>query len=280
MAKIISSILLIFFAAAWQCAYADEMVFVLIGQSNMVGFGQVRELRSGDAEFPPNVVFYEDGERKRLGQQRRFGPEVGFARMMAEAFPRDTIVLAKHAVGGTSIGRWMPDASDQGDRLGSGPMRRGAPIYPALMVSLKTVIRSDRPVCSILMMQGEADAKSDALAGAYGTRIADFVAALRRDLKSPQALFIYGKVNPPPDRFPAVELVRQHQQTLARSLPSAVMIDTDDLSKRPDGLHYDSMGQLELGRRFAAAYISNAKKSGCAGIKSNSSELDPRGNQK
>jgi hypothetical protein len=255
-------------------AAAGEMAFVLIGQSNMVGFGQVRDLPANQTEFPANIIFYDQGERKQLGQQRRFGPEVGFARTLAEAFPDDTIVLAKYAVGGTSIAQWMPYDSGQESPVEPGPAKRSLRLYPALMDALKPVMAGNSRVCAVLLMQGEADAKNDALAKAYGVRLADFIAALRRDLKNAQFLLLYGKVNPPADRFPAVALLRNQQETLKTRVPGVEMISTDDLSKRPDGLHYDSSGQLELGRRFAAAYLRYAGTEGCEGIRLGSAGPD------
>jgi len=32
-------------------------------------------------------------------------------------------------------------------------------------------------------------------------------------------------------------------------------VKTDDLAKRNDHLHYNTQGQLELGKRFARAYL-------------------------
>jgi len=47
--------------------------------------------------------------------------------------------------------------------------------------------------------------------------------------------------------------VQRAQQRTGDELAAVRLIDTEGLSKREDGVHYDTAGLLELGRRFAAA---------------------------
>ena len=68
--------------------------------------------------------------------------------------------------------------------------------------------------------------------------------------------FVLGLVNPPPERYPAYDAVRDAQRRAAREFVNVHLVETDDLSKRSDNLHYDTAGNLELGRRFAAMYLS------------------------
>ena len=51
--------------------------------------------------------------------------------------------------------------------------------------------------------------------------------------------------------------VRAAQEKVAREGPFVVMISTDDLSKLPNDVHYDADGLVELGRRFARAYMTS-----------------------
>ena len=94
------------------------------------------------------------------------------------------------------------------------------------------------------------------VAGAqYGENLRVLVDALRSDLDDQELPFIFGQVDLPPDRYPATAQVRAAQQAAAPLISGAVMVSTEGLAKRPDDLHYDTAGQLELGRRFARAYI-------------------------
>lgn len=46
---------------------------------------------------------------------------------------------------------------------------------------------------------------------------------------------------------------------MAIRLPGFAMIDCDDLGKGSDHVHYNAPGQIELGRRFANAWIAATK---------------------
>lgn len=60
------------------------------------------------------------------------------------------------------------------------------------------------------------------------------------------------------DRY--VSIVREAQIYVAETLPFTVCFSTERLSKHEDNLHYDTLGRLELGRRFAKAYLDLMKK--------------------
>ena len=62
-----------------------------------------------------------------------------------------------------------------------------------------------------------------------------------------------GRANPSPERYTELPVVQRAQQRIADDLAAVRLIDTEGLSKRDDGVHYDTAGLLELGRRFAAA---------------------------
>ena len=66
---------------------------------------------------------------------------------------------------------------------------------------------------------------------------------------------IAGHINPPSDMYPALEAVRRAQERVAEEDAGVVLVSTDGLSKQGDRVHYDSRGLLELGRRFADAYL-------------------------
>ena len=108
---------------------------------------------------------------------------------------------------------------------------------------------------AILWMQGEADAKYPAAAKQYAGNLSRFVNKLRAELKSPNVPFIMGTVNPPQKFFPATAIVQQAQKIAARSIRNLRLVRTNDLPKRNDHLHYNTQGQLELGKRFAQAFL-------------------------
>lgn len=243
---------------------ADEtLVFVLSGQSNMVGQGVVAELPDDLREVPANVRFFLNGEPTTFAAQERFGPEVTFAHTLSAAYPGKSIVLIKFAVGGSSLLAWAPDWDPAAAAL-TGNEGQG-PLYRTLMGHVATsraaLAAGDEPggrLAALLWMQGERDARFEAAGAQYAANFAALVARFRADLDAPDLPFLFGQVNPPAQRYPAVTAVREAQAAAARSIAGATMISTEGISKRADDLHYDSAGQLELGRRFARAYLEIA----------------------
>jgi hypothetical protein len=52
--------------------------------------------------------------------------------------------------------------------------------------------------------------------------------------------------------------VRAAQAALPERVPRTAVVYTDGLGKQADSIHYDTAGQLELGKRFARAYSALA----------------------
>ena len=237
-------ILLILLSISAVDGWAKERVFVLAGQSNMMGRGKINDLPLAYRHTPSNVRYFSQGREHPLAKFAYFGPEIGLAHALARAFPRDEIILVKQAASGSLIGQWQP-----GEPLYKGLLRQVGFVhdaYPAF-----------RQVDAIVWMQGESDAQSELpVARQYGSRLQRLVGQLRHDLDSPDSLFVYGQTSVNHPAFQAATAaVRQQQEAAQRSLANVLMVSTEQLGRLADGIHYDAAGQLELGRRFAQAYI-------------------------
>ncbi len=234
---------------------AQEMVFILAGQSNMAGQGNSVELPASYQKVPSNIEFYYNGYKAPLNRFRHFGPEIGFAHEISRQFPHATIKLIKFAVGGTSLYAWDPQWTATRARLTHNAS--AGPLFKKLIKTIKIQFNEkESKLAGILWMQGEADAKYPNAAKQYTNNLNRFVNALRLELKSPDSPFIMGGINPPIRLFPATEVVQQAQKMAASRIRNLRLINTDDLSKRNDHLHYNTNGQLELGKRFAQAFVS------------------------
>jgi hypothetical protein len=230
------------------------LVMLLVGQSNMEGFGRTADLSAEEAVWPVEVRYFDRWREVEVLGRNNFGPEIGMARILADALPGREIRLVKVAVGGTSLLDWAP-AWDSTTAAITGHADAG-PMYAHLMAAVDTVTAGEEvEIGAVFWMQGERDARFAEVGPGYGERIAVLVAALREDLGREDMPFILGIVNPPADRYPALDTVRAAQRALASDDPHVWLVDTDDLSKLPDNLHYDSSGQLELGRRFGHAFL-------------------------
>ncbi len=226
---------------------AKDRLIILAGQSNMMGRGKTFELPATYKQTPSNVQFFYQGRERKLAQFAYFGPEVSFAQDVARAFPNDNIILIKQAASGSRIKQWQP-----GQSLYKGLLRQ---------VGFATDSAKSKQVDAIVWMQGESDAQSNiSIASQYGNQLKQLVDGLRKDLDSPNSLFIFGQTSlDHPSSQASLEAVRQQQNAMQKVLGNANMVNTDKLGKLHDGIHLNAHGQMELGRRFAKAYISRNK---------------------
>jgi len=236
-----------------------KKVFVLAGQSNMVGYGLTSLIPEESSYAPGNVTLYDGGVRTELLSGAQFGPEVAFAQERAGAWPDEEIVLVKYAVPGTSLFAWDPDWTWAEAKITENEWH--GPLYDHLMEHIRTAVAGEGIVegervdyCGMLWMQGERDASYPEAALQYEANLAYLIERIRSDLGSPGLPFIFGQINPPEWLSPAVDEVRAAQAATEQSVPCTKLVSTEGLSKYIDGVHYDAPGLLELGRRFDLGY--------------------------
>lgn len=230
-------------------------VFLLAGQSNMVGSGDLTLLSPTERQLPENVRFFADHQAWDLRRSYgRFGPEITLAHQLAEAFPQDTLVFIKTAVGGSSLLDWAPEWNEA-DATITGNAHFG-PLYEKMQASLAEHLDSKNvQVEALLWMQGERDARIPEAGEHYYRNFETLITRLRADLGEALPV-LFGHVNPPVDRYPAIATVNQAQEQIAQDLPKLYLVDTDGLSKLDDQVHYDTEGQRMLGQRFADMYLN------------------------
>jgi hypothetical protein len=241
-------------------AAEPPLVLILSGQSNMVGYGQSGQLSPEWRKPPANVTFMNWGRTQELATGS-IGPEVTLAHALARAMPGRQIVLFKAAHGGTSQLAWQPDL-DQAriDRLKLSHDQRVGHAYAQLIAAWKKAFPAGEiKPAALLWMQGESDARVPELAKDYPQHLTHLIAALRRDLDSPQMKVVIGEINPakgtPVSPFPFVDEVRAAQRAIPAKDSLTVCISTDGLTKAKDQVHYDTAGLQGLGLRFAEALL-------------------------
>ncbi|WP_437759800.1 sialate O-acetylesterase [Sorangium sp. So ce1389] len=207
-------------------------VFVLAGQSNMVGFGV-------GADLPPELrsqpdIWYDHynpdareggpyasatstdwGPLEPKGDARRYGPEITFGRAVAAAFPEHRIAIVKVAQGGTNLvdhwGRGLPPDPEvlyksqlYHTLLGSldSATYTGdrALLYPDEVTRLDGALARleseghDYEIAALVWMQGENEAGWSA-AFRYGDTLRSFIAAVREDLRVPDLPVVLGRIS-------------------------------------------------------------------------------------
>jgi len=213
-------------------------MFTFAGQSNMVGYrARLDEAQAIDPMLGApsiNIWSFTSGG---------FGPEQAASRLLSQHGP---ISIVKFAVSGTNLYRqWSPAT-------------RGA-LYDQLLERVRnaTLALAQQglagSVKALFWMQGESDTDTLAHANAYAANLERFVKSLRKDLDAPEARFFEGQIANA-EAFTA--LVREQQRIAARKIPHTVDVPTDDLQRCEwDPLHLSTRGTIDLGRRFAQAYL-------------------------
>lgn len=229
----------------------------------MEGLGITAQIPKALRKSFNNVRLFEDDEWHDLLPRESFGPEVGFSLEISFAFPNDKIVLCKVARGGANLYYdWNPDGISKGleDEY------RG-PLYPKIMTAINKLKKhlsfGDElwEISGLIWMQGERDATFKFMSESYGRNLAAFVAAVRKDTANPELPLILGQIAPrvyiPEEgkfQHPFRNTVQEAQRQFTRIDPFAKLVETVDLPQS-DNLHFDTGGQIELGKRFAQAYL-------------------------
>lgn len=278
----------------FQSSFADAedrplKVFILAGQSNMLGWGDSQklppELRAGN----DRVLMFENGRWQPLRPNRKaatnqqkfgmtefsFGPEISFGHQMGKAWPDETIGIIKLAVGGTSILTWKPDWSkEDANRVGQG---RVGSLYERLVAKMDQAQNvRDVEFVGFLWLQGGGDMKNITVAREYLDNLKSLVAAIRRDTGVPDLPFLCGSMRRSEDPddisdlvatrvagpYPAVEYVLKAQWTAQTQIPRTRTVILRDIETHPKNVHYNTAGQIEVGRLFATAFLAMKKSSG------------------
>ena len=216
---------------------------ILAGQSNMAGHGLLSELSGITMPFSARLFDLN----MRAGY---FGPELGFARRFLELMPLEELWLIKYAVGGSSLLAWEQDWS--ADRAAIADDADKGALFPRLIRHVKQVTQDeDVDLLGCLWMQGESDSRYQPAAAQYERNLTQLIADIRAELDQRFMQFVIGQVNPAPASFTYLAEVRRAQMRVAQTVPGVSLVDTDGLTRHVDEIHYDTAGQLELGRRFA-----------------------------
>jgi len=249
-------------------------VFILSGQSNMVGQGEAKELPEVYRKPHDRIRIWCEGGWQYLVPHRRFGPEVGMAHHLAKAWPEDTIGIIKVAIGGTGILAFMPDWSrEQADRTGDGYK---GPIYKTILRCYQEAKKvGDFELAGFVWKQGGKDMKNPDTAKEYLANFEKLVSGLRKDTAVPDLpVFIStymarealdrllanpGTRNLAKRRPGWADVLRAHLDA-ADKIPNVFAVIHGRLPLKPDGIHFNTEGQLTQGRLIAEAVVKFYQK--------------------
>ncbi|ALN89844.1 sialate O-acetylesterase [Lysobacter gummosus] len=145
----------------------------------------------------------------------------------------------------------------------------GAPLYPTLIQQIQAMLAELRSqgyaptLRAMFWLQGESDVVFGT-AASYGVNLGRFIADVRADVNAPQLQFYATQINPNMPAFADPAMRTGMQQVNAGMVQAATAdpqrvfyVRTDDISAGfADGTHYSADQTIDIGRRWAARYLS------------------------
>lgn len=219
-------------------------IFLLCGQSNMAGRGDVEE---SDRRSLPRVWSMNKSSEWALATDplhfdkpaiAGVGLGRSFARVLTAVDPEAKLGLVPCAMGGSSLHEWVP----------------GAPLYEAAIKRGRIALANGR-LSGILWHQGEAECADQQRAESYLERFRMMIAAMRKELGDVPV--VVGQLGEflRADKFPYAVTVNRQLARVALDVNRAAFASSAGLGHRGDEIHFDSAGFREFGRRYAHAYL-------------------------
>lgn len=221
-------------------------IFLLIGQSNMAGRGnmdEVPELKH------PQIFMFRDGqwvkavEPLHTDKPRIAGVGLGmsFANHLIEEAGLVPIGFVPCAVGGTPLSRWMP----------------GADLYENAVEIAKSAL--DHGILKgILWHQGEGDSNSLEDAESYGDRFSKMIESLRSEFSAESVPVISGELGrflEKRDGCNYFKLVNKKLNELENKIPNYACTSSEGLNDKGDNLHFNAASLREFGVRYSEKFL-------------------------
>lgn len=230
-------------------------LFLLMGQSNMSGRGEVEEV---DRYVHPRIFVLKNNlewqfAQAPLHEDKRAGVGLGleFARVLANRRPSKNIGLIPCAVGGSPLSRWMP----------------GCDLYESALIKAKKAMEVGT-VRGLLWHQGENDSCGIEKTQTYKERFFKMLCSIRSDLDSPSLPIIIGELGSFLIEFLSKdETIQKNPSIIKKAMINLVKNDhnihfvtSEGLVDIGDSLHFDARSVREFGIRYANIYLKDYKE--------------------
>ena len=235
---------MVFIAASVQAQKIDSTfhIYLLLGQSNMAGRGEITEAYK--EQLHPRVLsLSKEGTWETAKHPLHFdkpkvagvGPGMSFGIAMAEADSNITIGLVPCAVGGTSINTWMPGGFDAA--TGTHP-------YDDALVRIQAAMQVG-VIKGVLWMQGESDAGRS---GEYLPKLVELVQLLRTVSSNNCLPFVAAELGTYKSTY---DNITKEIKKLPSIIAHTAVVSSEGLTPKEDLIHLDSPSATLLGQRFA-----------------------------
>ena len=230
--------------------------FLMIGQSNMAGRGNIGEV---DSIHNPNCYVLRMGHwqamREPINPDRPifegdFRSGVCLAASFADEVARNMQVkvgLIPCADGGTKIDQWMP----------------GGLLYDHA-VAMTRLAKRTSTLSGIIWHQGESDCNSDETLYSYKDKFVTMINSLRKDIGAEKLPVIIGELSESADGKWGMEerpaKLNKIFHEIKNSIPLCYVASANDLTLKNDGLHFNSASLRIFGKRYYAEYEKFASR--------------------
>lgn len=225
--------------------------FLMIGQSNMAGRGQVGEV---EPICNPQLKVLRNGRWQPMyvpvNADRPFSG-VTLAESFADCYQKAhgvTVGLIPCADGGTTLDQW----------------REGGLLYDHAILQAKLAARTSN-IAGILWHQGESDCKKEQYP-LYAEKFRRLREAFRRDLDLYDVPFLIGGLGDfleMQEKYPEMRNYFHINETLKQLAKEDAMtgfVSAEGLAGKPDNLHFSAAAQREFGIRYYREFEKLEKK--------------------
>ena len=233
--------------------YDNTDLFLLIGQSNMSGRGNVEEMdkvihsrvfsftQNGSMTPAIDPIHFDKPKVAGVGPGRTFGISV------SNSMKDRNILLVPCAVGGSPIDSWRPNAFYKENNC-----------YPYDDMVKRIQLASEfGRFKGVLWHQGESDSNLH-LSGTYKQKLIDLILNVRRVTSASEAPFLIGQLGQWPEK-PWDEWrmkVNQSQVEICKELENVKFVTSQGLRPKEDLIHFNSASARTLGERYAQTFLN------------------------
>jgi hypothetical protein len=227
---------------AQQKVDSNFHLYLLIGQSNMAGRG---EIDSESKAINPQIWMLDSLNHWVTATDpvhfdkpsAAVGPAISFAKTILGDNKKIRIGLIPCAWGGSPIKAW---------EHGAEYINNSHPYDDAIA---RTRIAMQQGVLKgILWHQGESDNDS-ARAPLYMGKLKTLVNRFRNEFKSPSLPFVAGEIG----HFNKVDFINPVIRQLPQHISNTAVVSAEGLTDKGDKLHFNTTAARELGKRYAIA---------------------------
>ena len=256
MYKIAFGLFLIVFCSGTSIAQTkvdpNFHIYLLMGQSNMAGRGEITEEFMGQGH-PNLLMLTADGKWVLAKHPIHYdkpkaagvGPGLAFGIDMAKADPTIKIGLVPCAVGGTAIERWQPGAFDEATKTHP---------YDDALSRIREAMKYG-VVKGVIWHQGESNS-TEKKSLLYLAQLDTLIKRIRVEVGNPKLPVVVGELGRYNENY---KYINEVITKVPSSIPFTAVATSEDLIHKGDQTHFDSASATILGHRFAAKMMTLLK---------------------